>query len=182
VTKIGDIAKQIRERKHWTTTEMGRALGVNQSQISKYELGRTSPGFLVLKRLLELAEGTERNPVLERLGELLGRSKEDLAISAAMAEVDAMYGRRALLPSEREKREWEDLRRTRPNLVDLAHLVTYLLAREREVDASIVRILRLWLDHDVLDPTVRECFTDAAKYLEIALTTKTGHRSARMAG
>jgi hypothetical protein len=62
-----------------------------------------------------------------------------------------------------------------PNLADFMKGVNQLCNRQREIESSLVQILRLWLGHDVSDAAVRECFADAAKYLDVALTAK-AHR------
>jgi hypothetical protein len=68
-----------------------------------------------------------------------------------------------------------------PNLAALLDLVSQLYNRKREVDASLVKIVRLWLCFPDSDPTVRQCFADTAQYLNLMLLAKAGKAQANLA-
>jgi hypothetical protein len=59
-------------------------------------------------------------------------------------------------------------------LAALLALVSQLHDRKREVDASLVKIVRLWLTYENRGPAVRQCFFDAAQYLSLMLSVKAG--------
>jgi transcriptional regulator with XRE-family HTH domain len=143
-----------------TTAELAAALGVDQSMISRYESGKRAPRAPVLLRLLRLAEGVERNPILKQLSILQGRP---VAEEDALREADIMDAEAAAL-----RQELEIMADPRPNLARFAYLAPKILHAGQEIDGSLNTFLELWLSA----PEFREkaqCFRDAARFLEIAI-------------
>lgn len=185
MSEIADTIRAIRARFRMNTTQFGVVVGVNQSQISRYELGKAMPGLGPLSRLLRLALGAEKNPFLDQLAKLWGCQKGELTESAALEEFQKMgcpsepfWAMLRYLPPSQERGPtwWEfEYEQRMPNLADFVQAVDELCNRQREIDSSLVQILRFWLGHDTSDAAVRECFADAARYLYVALTAKT-HR------
>jgi transcriptional regulator with XRE-family HTH domain len=169
------------------TTTFGALIGVSQSQVSRYELGQAIPGYVPLGRLLQLAEGAEKNPILDRIAELLGKKRDDVTELDAIRELEKTgryfeplwnslpYG--GLGPPDDRTPIYAEFRDLMPNFVELLDVFDELCNRHREVDPSLPKILRLWLEHDDTDPAVRERFADAAKFLEVGLSAKTGRVS-----
>jgi transcriptional regulator with XRE-family HTH domain len=151
-----------------TATELALALRVDQSMISRYESGKRLPRAPVLLRLLRLAEGVERNPILEQLAIIRGQPifEEDALREAEAAEAEAA----ALLE------ELELLPDPRPNLARFAWLARTILRDQEEIDSSLNTFLELWLTPDL--PQKTQCFGDAARFLEIALARAAETRSA----
>src|ERR1017187_4126473 len=163
-------------------TEFAQTIGVKQGQVRRYEAGRAVPSKAPLAVLLRLAEGAEKNPLLRRLTDMLmlGPLTEAQALSAEAGlrkHFDAMLGKAiAFLENQPAAGSalplWETIPGIAPNLAKLLELVSALYAGQREVDASLVRILQLWCHHRDSDPVVRQCFADTAQYLEFLLKTK----------
>jgi transcriptional regulator with XRE-family HTH domain len=171
---LGPTIRAIRKAHHLTTAELAIALHVDQSMISRYESGKRVPRAPVLQRLLRLAQGAERNPILKQLSIIQGRpvSEED-----AFRQADLMIAEEARL-----KREIEIAGDPRPNLARFAYLAPRILLARKEIDESLNTILRLWLAHNDEDPVVRQCFCDAAQYLELLLEAKVVLRAGRSRG
>ncbi len=178
MSDLAKVIRGIRHRQGMTTTVFGELLGVSHSQISRYESGKAVPGALPLGRLLHLAEGAEKNPILKPLSEMLGRSGK-----ATEAELihdlekmhyypDPLWGSLPLPGPPADPSILSEIQEFTPYLAALTEAFNEFWERRREIDASLVRILRLWLLHDDTDPRVRQCFEDGAKYIEMALTTK----------
>lgn len=123
-----------------------------------------------LVRLLQLAEGAEKNPILARLEKVLGHAPVGkLTERVALSALKAIDRYRPLPDASHSGERMQAVKATRPHLGQLSDVTSALIGRGSEVDPSIVKILRLWADSDTADPAVRECFGDAAKYLEVAL-------------
>ncbi len=234
--KLSEVVSRIRARLDMTTTEFGKCLGVTHTQISRYELDRAIPGFLALGRLLSIAEGAEKNPIMEHLARLLRKdrghinetevmmrlertpgyfeptwqslssgAREELVDIGSLLDRWRQAGRDKLVQAALRRLEEglflcnqdahlmaegepvgnrsmsgrvsdesavvpESLGQALPNRAALLNLVDRLASLNREVDASLVTLLRLWLDHSD-DSKVRERFADAARFLEVAAAT-----------
>jgi len=160
------------------TADFGRLLGVAQSQVSRYETATAKPGYVPLARLLHLAEGAEKNPIISRLAEMLGQPREKATEVSLLSELERM-GRYAEPlwgnthpPQAPPEGFWDEFREFAPNLAELLKAVSELCDRRREIDSSLVQIVRLWLSCDDSDPNIRQRFADAAKYLEVGLAAK----------
>jgi transcriptional regulator with XRE-family HTH domain len=151
-----------------TTTAFGKLLGVTHGQISRYELGQATPGYVPLGRLLQLAEGAEKNPILDRIADLLGKKRDEVTESTAIAELEKTGQYFEPLTNSLSFQE------RLPHFFRLMKVMNKFHSREREIDPALPHILELWLEYDDTDPAVRECFADAAKYLDVALAAKTG--------
>ena len=175
---LAQAIRSIRNRLGKTGVEFARLLGINQAMVSRYERGTCLPGYIVLGRLLELAEGTEKNAILDRVRHLLERAQ--LTEQAALKELRTIDRWRPIdLRESLEARGWrvlseepmQILRSAPPQLGDFALLAADIVRRGKEVDPSLVQILTLWLAHDTTDDAVRGYFADAVKFLEVSLAT-----------
>ena len=175
---IASIFRRIRARLGMTRQDFGKLLGVSHTNISRYESGRTLPGYLVAGRLLELAEGTEKNPIVERLAHLLERpGLTDQAATEELRRIDRW--RPAGSKEWMEAHGWRVLpeevmeapRLAPPQLADFVELATVIMHRGKEVDRALVEVLALWLQCDTTDDEIRRYFADAAKFLEVSLAT-----------
>lgn len=177
-SELSRVIRLVRFRLGMNTTDFGKLLGVAHSQISRYEIGTAKPGYVPLARLLRLAEGAERNPIISRLAEMLEQPRESATEVSVLSELEKtgrftepLWGN---LPPPQALREgfWDDFREFTPNLADFLKAVSELCDRRREIDSSLVQILRLWLSSNDSDPEVRQHFADAAKYIEVGLAAK----------
>ncbi len=162
--------RQLRARMGLTLTKFGKLVGVTHSQISRYESCRDGPGYLPLWRLLMLAEGAEKNPFLKRLGQLL--PVPIYATESILREEFEKIG--FTVPGgigedakEKAGRGRKAAGESRPNLMSFALAASQICEREKEIDASLVEILRLWLAADDSNPEVRKLFADAATYIKV---------------
>ena len=169
VSSLAKVIRSMRKSRGMTTAAFATLLGVDQSTISRYEAALRMPGEIVLGRLLRLAEGTEKNPILEYASLIAGRAVPE-------AEV--------LSTAEREAEEQEKIRRelqTRgtkelPDLARFGHLAFLVCSAEREVDFSLNRILELWLSK-ASSPKAIDYFRDATLFLEVALGSVSPYQS-----
>ena len=177
---LAKAIRAIRSRHGKSGVEFAALLGVNQAMVSRYETGRTRPGSLVLYRLLRLAEGPEKNPILDQFTRLVGGEQERLAEVSRLSEFEQMtrgLSIRSAFPPRQAPEGWSVVdahTAFTPNLAELGRALSQLYARGREVDSSLFEIVKLWLSHDDLDAAVRQSFSVAAKYLEVALVTRAG--------
>jgi transcriptional regulator with XRE-family HTH domain len=169
--------RQIRARLSLNMMKFSKLLGVTQAQISRYESGQDGPGYLPLWRLLMLAEGAEKNPFLKRLGKILPVPKEN-ATEGLLREEFEKYG--YTVPGgvgEDTKGKAGNGRKaageSRPNLWSFALAAAQICEKEKEIDASLVEILRLWLAADDSNPAVRQLFADAATYIKAEFGSRT---------
>ena len=173
---LPEAIRSIRQRKQVNTTEFAKLLGVTQGQVSRYESGRAIPGAIPLGRLLYLAEGIEKNLIMEHLAIRLGNPVEGPAMREAFAEVERLIKKSfpdsvaALSPHE--PAVWDEFRVVTPNLADLLKSIDELCNRRREVSASLARFIDLWLINRDTDPVVHQCFADAVQYLEFLLSSR----------
>jgi transcriptional regulator with XRE-family HTH domain len=184
VSDLGRVIRLVRFRLGMNTTDFARLLGVAQSQVSRYEAGTAKPGYLPMARLLHLAEGAERNPIMSRLAEMLEQPREKATEVSLLSELERM-GRYAEPlwgsthpPHAPSEGFWDEFREFAPNLAELLKAVSELCDRRREIDSSLVRILRLWLSADDSDPNIRQRFADAAKYIEVGIAMKENNKPA----
>jgi len=182
--ELAATIKRIRVRLGMNMTKFAKAIGVTQGQVSRYEAGLATPGPSTLADLVRLADGAEKNPMLKCLTEMLqpGLQRGPMSEGEALSEVaaqrkrfDAMWAAEMELQAAGTPRPfWANILGIAPNLAKLLQLVSGLYESKREVDASLVRILQLWCgNHRDSDPAVRQCFAEAAQYLEFLLRTKT---------
>jgi transcriptional regulator with XRE-family HTH domain len=144
-----------------TTGELARALKIDQSMISRYESGKRVPRAPVLLRLLPLAQGVEKNPILEQLSIIRGHP---------VVEAEAFFeAQRMAAESAAIKRELAILANARPNLARFAYLAPAILQAQKEIDESLNTFLQFWLSTPDFPEKV-QCFRDAARFLEIALS------------
>jgi transcriptional regulator with XRE-family HTH domain len=153
--------------------DFGTLLGITHAQVSRYESGRSLPGYIALGRLLQLAEGVEKNPVLDHLSELLGKK---LTAAEAREELrrmnyytEPLWGSLPVTPPA-DPKIWDEFKQLTPNLAGILKATDELCTRGHEVDPSLPLFLQLWLTSRTSDPEVRRCFAEAAQYLEFRLS------------
>jgi transcriptional regulator with XRE-family HTH domain len=179
VSDLSDVIKAIRKRQGMSMDHFAKLLGVTHGQVSRYESGQAVPGSIPLGRLLNLSEGVEKNPILERLGDLLGYENRRITPAEAIRELERLnYYPQPLWnslpppPTPPHTGIWHEFSDLWPNLAESLKAMDELCARRREVDPSLAQFMRLWLTNNDMDPNVRQCFSDAVRYLEFLLATK----------
>ena len=70
--ELARTIKGIRLRLGMNMTKFAQAIGVTQGQVNRYEANRAVPSTYTLANLLPLADGAEKNPILECLTKMLG--------------------------------------------------------------------------------------------------------------
>jgi transcriptional regulator with XRE-family HTH domain len=159
--------------------DFAKLLGVTHAQVSRYESDQAKPGYRALLQLLNLAQGVEKNPILDLLRKPFGYDKTRPTGSEALRELEEI-GRSIVaasgLPSDRDVQPdtptWDQLTDLWPNLGEVLKLVQTLYSRRREVAPSLAQFLRLWLSNNDTDPSVNQCFDDAVLYLEFLLSKR----------
>jgi len=170
MAELGPVIRQIRARLGLTTRQFAECLGVRHTAVSRWERNQMQPGFLALRELLKLAEGTEKNPLSHRLARLLERS--GLAEEAAVIQLGKAGGL-VDLQARGWHLVWEEPTPgacpSGPNLAEFSETAAAIIHRGEEIDHSLVLILKLWRDHNTTDDAVRTYFADAATFLEVSL-------------
>lgn len=162
MSELSKVIRQIRGRLEATTTQFGDLIGVSHVTISRYELGRAIPRKAQLGALLQIAEGTEKNPILDALQRRLGVNGERQVLDEL-----SRTGRLHKLGQD-DFYEWLELK----ELERFSGLAGKVLGKRKEVDPSLNAILDLWLSSETSDPRVRRCFADAANYLKVCLSVR----------
>ena len=159
---LPEAIREMRLRLRKKTTELAQLLGTSQATMSRWENGKSLPGYIHLARLLSLAEGPERGPIITRVEELVGREQAGRILD----EVERMgtSAEAAILG--------EALRTAKPNLVRFAQLTKEIAASGAEIPASLPGILALWRHNDSSDPFVRDRFADAESFLRVILAAR----------
>jgi transcriptional regulator with XRE-family HTH domain len=165
VSELAQAIRQIRYRLGKTTTQFGEMLGVSHATVSRYESGRLKPGYVHLGKLLQLAEGTEKNPIINRLHSLLGVTGGERVVLVELGRINRL--RKVADQDIREAMGLKGLER----FSDLSYRISM---RRLEVDASLNTILELWLSADTVNPETRRAFEQAANFLKVALSGSAG--------
>jgi transcriptional regulator with XRE-family HTH domain len=131
-TTLGETIQAIRKRLHMTRAQYASELWTSLSNVSRYERGQVKPGKRVLLHLLKLAEGDERQPILDSLG-----VANEADIKANIAG-DLAVLRTQLLPGPPEAGS-DPLRAAFAR--EAADIVSLDGA---QMDAALVEILRRW--------------------------------------
>ncbi len=66
---VSEAITSIQRRLGLTQVSLGKKLGVTHASVSRYRRGELTPSASVLLLLFELADGDERKPIVEALGE-----------------------------------------------------------------------------------------------------------------
>jgi transcriptional regulator with XRE-family HTH domain len=143
-------------------TELGKFLGVRQTQVSRYETGENAPTAGVLLRLLSIAEGTpEEIYVRNALYALMGSTEPVRPIESYLAELEQY---KEMLDAQGTPFEITKSNALRALLSE----IQIILADEELVDPLFVEIVRCWR---ILgkDPRAVIVFADLARYLEVNL-------------
>jgi transcriptional regulator with XRE-family HTH domain len=154
--RIAKAIRSIRSRCGKTTAEFGQMLGTNQSMISRYEGAKSLPGYVTTAKLLALAEGDERQAIMEQIENLVGRSEAQKVFDSLPKGVDSV-----LLG--------EALRSGKPNLARFSSLANAIIACGQEVDSSLPGLLALWLESGANNRYTRDRFADAERFLHVAV-------------
>jgi len=171
-SELARTIRSVRTRLEMSGIGFAKLLGVSQPMVSRYEAGRSLPGYIILGRLLEHARGAEKNPILNRLRELLESPElTEYGILGELWKIDRWN------PARKDR--IEAFKEIRPELSEFARVAMDVVRRAAEVDHSLVEILSLWLEHDTADPVVRGYFADAAKFLEVSLASWEARRKER---
>jgi transcriptional regulator with XRE-family HTH domain len=164
---LANTIRAIRLRLDVSMTTFAKRMGVTQGQISRYEGAVAAPSYPVLGRLLSIAEGAEKKPILEHLVHSL-KLPTGITEAEALAEAKAEDERNNAI-SDEIMGYIARVRSRPPNLAELVKLVAILHEREREVDPALPKLVRMWLEHPDTDPKMRQIFRDAAQYVEVLL-------------
>lgn len=157
----------IRKRLGATKVVFAEMIGVTQPSVTRYESGKTLPGYITLTLLLDLASGAQRLPILEALRDVLGMEKTPTekqvhqALEAIRKATQEAYADDAVLSPSIELRS------------RFLHTATHLLD-EGDPDETLVRFVEMW-DKYHHDPRISSLLADAVGYIEISafsLTTQ----------
>ncbi len=165
MSELGEAIREIRNRLGKTMVQFAEIIGAKQSTVSRYEAGKLIPGRPVLLLLLQLAKGSERDPVLDALGVEKGIAQgwDTLQLLGALRTFEGyLEGSRS---DSRIRRVRADVR---PSLEAFAEAAQKILLQCRDVDSSVVRVLNHWLDSGA-NPSAVEFFRHAAAYLDVEL-------------
>ena len=154
--------KAIRVRLGQTLRQFADALGVNVGTVSRYESGQRKPGLLLLYKILKIANGVERNPIIRELEDVFVVDNLTAEEAIRMVEREAPA---ALIDDDRLPPS------NRPNLDRFSYFAGAISAEQFEVDSALADLLQAWYDSDVNDPSVRQAFADAATFLRVKLAT-----------
>ena len=164
MSELAQAIRQIRQRLAMTTTEFAEVLGINQATVSRYETGRMKPGYVHLGKLLKLAEGTEKNPIINRLHSLLGVTGGERVILVDLSRRDRL--RKVAHQDLAEAMGPKGLKE-----LDRFLKLSFAIGKLRqEVDPALNRILELWITADTINPETRRAFEQAANFLGVALS------------
>jgi transcriptional regulator with XRE-family HTH domain len=128
VPTLPTTIRNIRKRLNQTMTEFAESLGTDQSTISRYESGQVVPSKTVLILLFLLASGTEREPILEAMGEV-----SDASLLSRYKGADEALKR---LPKP-----------TDTSRVQFAEESAAMIASKEPIEPALVQLLKLCRSH-----------------------------------
>jgi len=153
-TQIGKILRELRRRRGWSQTDLGRLVGLSMATISNLETGRTQ---ISVDHLQTFADAFGTSPAALLSTETAGQNEHEAQVMAAIRQGDAPAALDALASaldttvdelasSHRENpsqtdRELEQLGR---NAARLARSVSRAISARDGSDAMVV--LKGWLD------------------------------------
>ncbi len=168
--ELGGVIRSIRKRKRLTQVQLADLLATRQNTVSQYEAGKITPSRDVLLLLLRLAEGDERQAILDALGvpQEFHTGWSDAGLRRALDTFEAYV---ASSPAERKLK-----RRKSELLAEFARASSAILARYETIEPALVDILELWLRHG-RDRRKRQYFEYVALYLKAQMEAPENGRS-----
>jgi transcriptional regulator with XRE-family HTH domain len=149
--------------------EFADVIGCKQSTISRYESGKLVPGRSVLILLLQLAQGSERPPVMNALG-------VTRAAAAGWTQPPLAQALRTFEEQLGQARAAGAHRAPSASVANFARAAKRILLAGQQVDASLVSILELWIAYHA-NPKALPHFRSVAAYLDVQLKLLPGRRS-----
>jgi transcriptional regulator with XRE-family HTH domain len=167
---LASSIKSIRSRIGRTMIEFAALIGCKQSTVSRYESGKLIPGRSVLLLLLQLAQGTEREIILDALGVnqsvALGWIERDF--------LNALWTFEDYLRATGAGCQKRDLTAEKNRIVLFSSATKEIILRGRPIEPALIAILNLWLAH-ADNPEAHIYFQHAASYLDVELTVLSSH-------
>lgn len=151
--------------------EFADLIGCKQSTVSRYESGKLVPGRSVLILLLQLAQGSERTPVLNALG-------VTRAAAAGWMQPSLAQALKNFDEQLEQARAGGARRAPSAGMASFARAARRILLAGKEVDPSLSSILELWAEHHA-NPKALPHFRHAAAYLEVELKLLGGKKPGR---
>lgn len=156
--KLSDAIRSIRRRKAMTLVQLARHLGIKNPTVSQYESGKAKPSPKVLLLLLEMAEGDERQAILEELHRKGVRTTDD-ARRVLGVVVD----------------EDEDVPE---GLVQLAQHLRRRVHQNLDVEPILLELLELHEKH-ASDPRFSDFWVRLTRFVDRELEERLGRRPLR---
>lgn len=128
MSTLATTIRNIRKRLNQTMTEFAESLGTDQSTISRYESGQVVPSKTVLILLFLIASGTERNPILEAMGDV-----SEVSLLSRYKGADEALKR---LPKP-----------TDTSRVQFAEESAAMIASKEPIEPALVQLLKLCRSH-----------------------------------
>ena len=156
---IAEAVRSIRTRRRTKLTEFAKLIASDPGTISRYESGAIAPSKAALLVLLLLAEGDEKQPILDALG----------VVDDSKIQEDFAGARQALEEYCRSSRKRSG--KTKQNLVlaEFAKEAVAIVTGREAVEPSLVKLVQLWRQYGS-DSRIHQHFRTAFSYLEVALT------------
>ncbi len=158
VPELHEVIRQIRVFHKMSQAFMASWLGVDQSAVSQYERGQIRPSLEVLMRVYGLApRGDERDFIRDCITAEVGHIPPELEAKLIdKVRFDQAF-RSGIVSPDRIQRLLDQLQQ----LIDEA----------RDIDASIVELIRLYRMHRS-NPKIRKAFERFVAWLEVELEVK----------
>lgn len=150
---VSRAIRSIRQRRGESMVQFAERLGLTQGSVSRYEAGKLQPSRSILLLLLQLAEGDEREPILEALGEVpsemqLWEADLNRRVDEARKELSEFFAK------------MEGGQRARERFFDLAMEIV----RSGRTPLPLIRAMELWRDH-AGSSAAREVYEEAVMAL-----------------
>jgi len=171
MTPLGPTIRTIRKRLGKTMVEFAEMIGCKQSTVSRYESGKLVPGRSVMILMLQLAQGSERTPVMNALG-------VTRAAAAGWTQPSLAQALKTFEDQLGQARAGGARRAPSASVAGFARAAKRILLAGQEVDPSLVSILELWGTHHA-NPKALPHFRHVAAYLEVELKLLGGKKSGR---
>lgn len=150
--------RAIRARTGKTLVQLAADLGVKQPTVSQYESGKAKPSPKVLLRLLDMAEGDERGPIIQELRRKGVQTLEDAKrVLGVVVDSD------------------EDIPE---GLVRLAQLLRRLVEQNLDIEPVLLDLLELW-ERYRSDPLFSDFWPRLTDWVDRELGEKLGRRPTR---
>lgn len=158
---IGEIIREHRKRKNMTQEELGKQLFVSKQAISKWENGRTVPGYEIMQKLMEILEidGNEIPRTAVPEVKKIRKTQTILFVAGVIAFVMlcVFIGFHYFKDSGKTPEELGHQESTQPeNQYPLDVTMTQLLATPEKYDGKLIRVIgvgNLEFEGDCLSPS-----------------------------